>query len=1174
MSNVTLRIIRKTIKWKFNMFIFWILLLSVFDKCLATDIITRRIDANNTNSKILEQLNTLQLTAKINITDDVEIAENVDLNNIKRNASKQVRPGQTVRYYSIEIIVNGDKFNGRATLDVRLTTSTSRYPVILHVEDLDIHSVYTGYNNPNFLSDFEVYDGLLEIRPAHSFSDLMILIEYSGSLGSDGRGGIYRGQYGDSTYIAMNLYPTNARRVFPCMDEPTASSDITFSFKNLNYNFILSNSLLENKDPHQFHPLVTPPHLWGVVAHNFLNIAWPISKVFVFGRPGLRNQHELASITISQYYNNLNMWTGKNYFNIQDNQADKLIIIAFPDISKEWYSLSVIGIWEPYICMEYEHSVKQRSIGFIKIAEALSRHWFGYGIYPENWKHEWIVSGLGIYAAWDIFREYQSDLLSTDTSLLDVNSLFVTEIIQESLLRDAYISSQVLQPLDDLFDEMSIRNNINGLIKYKAPAIMRMLRLALGDKDFIQIAARLLLEFRSVNTVNTFRFIDAINSEWIATGNGLIDNMAEFVNSWAQNTGYPTLHVSIRRMGIFVTQERFSFTYQSGVDVIYPVPITYTTSANPNFTSQNTYPQIVMQHVMSINMVLDDNDWVLLNIQGQGYYRVNYDIDLWKRLIAALEDRDTRDVIHPLNRATLVDDALNLARAKKLSYDIAFRVVLTMEHEVEYSAWKAYVRNMDYIRRRLDGAAVNSDHRDSDAYLYILRKVISRFEKEIGFYPIVSNEPAITSLTRGLVMDHACRANYQPCIEAAINWFYEPDSKRTVLNPHIPYDIRPAVYCAVVKEGGDQVLSLLQNRLKIEPTMYERVVILESFGCSQDDAFIKTFLQETIDENSPYSVEERSKIFEAVAKSNYDNIDIALSFITRNIEVIRNKYGGPEKLEEIMYIVADNLVDENQTLYFEQWVYSVNSSLGDSLNAAEKARDLANENFNWVISHIDSIYELLLEIADEDDNGNGNGECSGDEDCEENSGDECDKSSDEDCEGNSGDECDKSSGDEDCEEDSGDECDKSSDEDCEENSGDECDKSSDEDCEENSGDECDKSSDEDCEENSGDECDKSSGDEDCEENSGDECDKSSDEDCEENSGDECDKSSGDEDCEEDNGGKSNESNGTEDCNEIGNENNSNECKTDGGDDAPKLLFSFIMTTLCLSITTFNFYTDV
>lgn len=79
-----------------------------------------------------------------------------------------------------------------------------------------------------------------------------------------------------------------------------------------------------------------------------------------------------------------------------------------------------------------------------------------------------------------------------DELLLDANTLFVVDVIQESLLQDSFSSSLILEPNNRIFEENAIRSNINGLIDYKAPALISMLRLILGDEnnDFIHIAAK------------------------------------------------------------------------------------------------------------------------------------------------------------------------------------------------------------------------------------------------------------------------------------------------------------------------------------------------------------------------------------------------------------------------------------------------------------------------------------------------------------------------------------------------------------------------------------------------------------------------------------------------------------------------------------------------------------
>lgn len=50
--------------------------------------------------------------------------------------------------------------------------------------------------------------------------------------------------------------------------------------------------------------------------------------------------------------------------------------------------------------------------------------------------------------------------------------------------------------------------------------------------------------------------------------------------------------------------------------------------------------------------------------------------------------------------------------------------------------------------------------------------------------------------------------------------------------------MRPAVYCTMVREDGERARDALNNRLEDENVMYERIVILESLACSEDEEFI------------------------------------------------------------------------------------------------------------------------------------------------------------------------------------------------------------------------------------------------------------------------------------------------------------------------------------------------
>lgn len=65
------------------------------------------------------------------------------------------------------------------------------------------------------------------------------------------------------------------------------------------------------------------------------------------------------------------------------------------------------------------------------------------------------------------------------------------------MLKDSYAERTILEPNDLLYADVEVRNHMNGIVKLKAPAIMRLLTLVLGDdKDYIQLAASALVNGR------------------------------------------------------------------------------------------------------------------------------------------------------------------------------------------------------------------------------------------------------------------------------------------------------------------------------------------------------------------------------------------------------------------------------------------------------------------------------------------------------------------------------------------------------------------------------------------------------------------------------------------------------------------------------------------------------
>lgn len=91
-----------------------------------------------------------------------------------------------------------------------------------------------------------------------------------------------------------------------------------------------------------------------------------------------------------------------------------------------------------------------------------------------------------------------------------------------------------------------------------------------------------------------------------------------------------------------------------------------------------------------------DNQWFKLNRDQIGFYRVNYDVDEWQRLSAALISNHSQFTIS--DRGHLLNDAFSLASASQLSYDIALNLTPFLKSETEYVPWSVALGALSGLR--------------------------------------------------------------------------------------------------------------------------------------------------------------------------------------------------------------------------------------------------------------------------------------------------------------------------------------------------------------------------------------------------------------------------------------------------------------------------------------------
>ena len=265
------------------------------------------------------------------------------------------------------------------------------------------------------------------------------------------------------------------------------------------------------------------------------------------------------------------------------------------------------------------------------------------------------------------------------------------------LVFDSKLSSHPIVQKVESPDEITA---IFDTISYeKAGSVLRMLESLVGSENFETAVTSYLTKFKYGNTVT-----DDFLTEVAAQVPEL--NVKQLMRTWTEQMGYPVLNVQ-RSSGtaLIISQQRFLSNKDSYEEVVEPtefgykwnVPITYFLDSSET----NEVNSIIFEYDQdAVGVALPANfKWLKLNVHQLGYYRVNYDSDIWEQLIQQLVDEPTRFDI--ADRANLLEDAFALADASQLSYSVPLEMTAYLAQELDFVPWYVATSKLLSLRRNL-----------------------------------------------------------------------------------------------------------------------------------------------------------------------------------------------------------------------------------------------------------------------------------------------------------------------------------------------------------------------------------------------------------------------------------------------------------------------------------------
>lgn len=568
---------------------------------------------------------------------------------------------------------------------------------------------------------------------------------------------------------------------------------------------------------------------------------------------------------------------------------------------------------------ENSSSISNKQRVAVVVAHELAHQWFGNLVTPKWWDDLWLNEGFASYV------EYIGvDHVEPKWRMLDQ---FVVEEVQNVFKTDGLSSShQISIPVNNP-DEIS---EIFDHISYaKGASIIRMMNHFLTESVFKQGLRGYLsaLRYGNAEQSDLWRHLTEAqrNNNNLSFSKQVAVDVERVMNSWTLQTGFPLVTLTRQYNGpnasaqleqaryqAFKTSQTFNrsgelaanvslTTPLSGSDQRWEIPITFTSKSEQNWQPKTRlWMHQADSKAIQLNssqLAAGDDDWVLLNVNQVGYYRVNYDIRNWKLLIKQLNV--DHKLISTTNRAQILDDIFELARSGAIDYRFAMEATKYLRGERDYLPWETVLMSFSYIDDMLQRTSIYGDWKDYVADL--IAPYYARYrdtEWTIRGKQQVANQSQLAAVQSALppadvddVLEHynqvnaiawACQVDAH-CIEKAKSIFDEwKRSGRNQINPALRYTI----YCTAIENGNKDDWNFLWRIYEKEPNASERDRIMRALGCTKEIWLLSRYLEWTFSKTKPIRRQDGAFVFRVIAKNNYGR-DIAFNFMRERWSVIK-----------------------------------------------------------------------------------------------------------------------------------------------------------------------------------------------------------------------------------------------------------------------------------------------
>ncbi|ELT91342.1 hypothetical protein CAPTEDRAFT_224136 [Capitella teleta] len=632
-----------------------------------------------------------------------------------------------------------------------------------------------------------------------------ISTNFSGPL-SQNMAGMYWSSYpeeGQTKYmIATQFEAPDARRAFPCMDEPALKATFNVTLHHQSHMTALTNMPEHEQIPGENNwvatvfektSVVMPTYLlaFAVADYSFVNSTSTGGLTEKFSRYWARHEYidEGYADYVSQGYSDNVFDYFETYFN-HSYLLPKQDQIAIPDFAagamENWGLITYREerlLWNPQMSTLYE---KQRMAG--TVAHELLHQWLGNVVTCAWWSDIWLQEGMA--------RVHQHLALAEAEPTWISDELFQAQVLYRALSYDQMGSAHPIH--NPTIHTYRDPDSVFTVISYdKAGSFIRMIAETVLGLDSYERSMQVYVDRMQYGSAVYGDLFKAWDDQALADGITLNKNLSQACLTWIMQSGYPVLNFARTSASQFlITQELFLIEperdlvewYDTPYDYTWDIPIKYKSSVETEVKTEWFYREN-NDKTINLDQDLGDGDWLLANVGHSGLFRVNYDLENWNALIGQLKTD------HLVNIITIIMSISTYLLYWRLSIEIPLGIAEYLRDEREFLPWYALLQGWPHINRLFDS------HSNYAALRSFIRNITSDAYAELGWDEDVADELP-TIYLRTLILNTACENGHSDCQAMAQtlfrDWRADPSALHSIIRP----DVRESVYCSAIEAGS------------------------------------------------------------------------------------------------------------------------------------------------------------------------------------------------------------------------------------------------------------------------------------------------------------------------------------------------------------------------------------